>query len=275
MIFTDFEDLKTQLGQHNNPKIGWMLFEDKTDPGYLNEGYLNTLRILKRDCDIVVVDIVGFGMMLKSLYLNHNEIYKPVITISEYMEYFDELADHILYQPPYDQLARLREPSDIGLYKKRVNIYTKNYPFQYQANEMITKTFLTIFELYKFKNLPIHCSANMWKCGYRSFFYKDCLEKKLNINMIITDPIRDEYGLIPTDSDTYSDPENRELLININNKIQTNTLPLEEFRQVLLQHENVSEVYLFDGSFASGSMIEVLINIGNQKARIVNYFTNK
>jgi len=275
MIFTDFENLKTELEKDNKQKIGWMLFEDKTDPGYLNEGYLNTLRILKQDCDIVVVDIVGFGMMLRSLHSNHNELYRPVITIAEYKDYFGDLADYILYQSPYNQLARLREPSDIGFYKKRVNIYSKDYPFQYQANEMITKTFLTIFELYKFKNVPVHYSANMWKCGYRSFFYKHYLEKNLNISMTITDPVRDEYGLIPTDSDTYSDPENRELLININDKIQANTLPLDEFRQVLLRHENISEVYLFDGSFASEPMIEVLMNIGDQKARIVNYFTSK
>ena len=103
----------------------------------------------------------------------------------------------------------------------------------------------------------------------------DYLEKNLNISMTITDPVRDEYGLIPTDSDTYSDPKNRELLININDKIQANTLSLDEFRQVLLRHENISEVYLFDGSFASEPMIEVLMNIGDQKARIVNYFTSK
>ena len=275
MIFTNFEDLKTQLDQHVNLKIGWMLFEDKSDPNYLNEGYLNTLRILKQKCDIVVIDIIGFGMMLGSLYFNQNILYKPIITISEYMEYFGELADHILYQSPYDQLARLREPTNIGLYKKRVELFSKDYSYQYQANELITKAFLMIFELYKFKKLPISQSANMWKCGYRSYFYKHYLETHMGINMTITDPVRDSDGLIPTDSDTYSGSESRELLVDINNKILSNILPLEEFKQTLLQHEKISEVYIFNSPFAPGSMIEVLINIDEQKARIVNYFTNK
>jgi len=274
MIFTDFENLKIQLKQHEGQQIGLMLFEDKFDSKYLHSGYLDTLKQLRKKCDIVVIDIVGFGMLLSSIHYNLQELYKPTITIEEYKSYFGDLADYILYQTPYDQLARLREPTDIGFYKKKVNQYCKIYPMQYSVNEKITKTFLMIFELYGFKEMPIHCSANMWKCGYRSFFYKHYLENNLNIDMEITEPPRDIDGLIPADSDTHSDPEYRELLISINNKIKSWTGSLVELKETLSNAEHISEIYLFNGPYSQHPVIEVLIDKNNTKARIVHLCTD-
>ena len=251
------DDFKTIKELTDNKKVGWMIFEEKRDVKYLHQGHLDGLDILNKNNDIVVVDLLYFGMLLSALWRNERYIPKPFIKLSDYEKYFQGRVDYLFFQIPEQQLNRIMDPnSDIGIIKKP--IIQNPYPYQYEANELITKSFNAIFLMYKkLYNLNISESANMWKCGFRSFFYRDSL-KQMGIKLHVMDPPIDKDGLIPMDHDSYCNVEVRNELIKINNEIKSSNF------------QNVDEVYIFDHpEYAERKIVEAFIKINGLKNRLV------
>ena len=251
------DNFKTIKELTDNKKVGWMIFEEKRNIKYLNQGYLNCLDVLNTNNDIVVLDLLHFGMLLSALWRNERHIPKSFIKLSDYEKYFQGRVDYLFFQSPEQQLNRIMDlNSDIGIVKKP--IIQNPYPYQYEANELITKAFNAIFLMYrKLYNLNISESANMWKCGFRSFFYRDFL-KKMGIKLHIIDPPFDKDGLIPMDHDSYYNTKSRNELIKINNEIKNSDF------------QNVDEVYIFDHpEYAERKIVEALIKIDSAKNRLV------
>lgn len=241
----------------DNKKIGWMIFEEKRDIKHLHQGYLNCLDTLKANNDIVVVDLLDFSMFLNTLWRNTRHLSEYSIDLHDYEKYFKDRVDYLFYQDHKQQLNRIMtKETDIGIIKKP--IMNNPYPYQYEANKLITQTFNAIFSMYKTQySLNISESANMWKCGFRSFFYRDFL-KKMDIKMHIIDPPFDKDGLIPMDNDSYHSSENREELIKINNEIKESNF------------ENVKEKYFFDyPQYAKRKMVEALVEVNSSRNRLV------
>ena len=247
------DNFKTIKKLTDNKKVGWMIFDKKRDIKYLNQSYHYCLDELKINNDVVVVDLLHFKMIVRALWRNEHYIPKSFIKLSDYEQYFQERVDYLFFQSPEQQLKRIHNIASI---KK---IITRNpYPYQYEANELITKTFNAIFLMYKkLYNLNISESVNMWKCGFRTFFYRDFL-KKMGIKLHIVDPLFDQDGLIPIDRDSYYNTKSKNKLIKINNEIRQGN------------YKNVDELYIFDHpEYAERKIVEALIKINRAKNRLV------
>jgi len=247
--FTDIQNICS------GKKVGWMGFEEKRDIAFLHQGYLNCLQKLKDNNDIVVVDLLDFIMFLNALWKNERRLNDYFIDITDYISYFKNHADYLLFQDHEQQMQRLLQ-GDIGIIKR--DVIDKEYPYQYKASELITKTFIAIFLMYKkFYNLNISESVNMWKCGFRSFFYRDSL-KQMGIKLHVMDPPIDKDGLIPMDHDSYCNIEVRNELIKINNEIKSSNF------------QNADEVYIFDHpEYAERKIVEAFIKINGIKNRLI------
>jgi hypothetical protein len=253
-------------------KVGWMIFEDKKKTEHLHQGYLDTLRVLRDQVDIVVVDVVGFKMMLNVLFYQRH-LYEPVISEQEYSEYFGDLVDYLVLEPPIKQLERFSDPKMNNEVHLLLRDRCREYPVGYKENDMILKTFLCIFEQYKRRGIHIDASANMWKCGFRSFLYKHYLETYLDIQMTITEPPVDPDGLILSDSVAYKNIAARKVLKALHKGFQQNPGRMKE--TVLRKNPHVAQYHVFDDPrFIDGTIVETLVSKGNHKARLVS-FTEK
>jgi len=247
-IIDSFKDAQTLC---ENKKVGWMIFEEKQKPQALNQGYLNCLTKLKETNDIVIVDLLHFTMMLNALWKNTRAIPEYPIELPTYIEYFNKHVDYLFFQDHHQQLDRIMGAGkDIG----HLKTLTENLPYvyQYEANELITKTFIMIFLMYKYHyNLNITESANMWKCGYRSYFYRDFLQHKLGINMQILDPLFDSDGLIVQDNPKEA-ASVRKAMITLNNSVNIKKeTPIDN---------QIEKVYVFTHpEYSKNSITEVLV----------------
>ncbi|MCP3941621.1 MAG: hypothetical protein GY710_09090 [Desulfobacteraceae bacterium] len=265
-IIDSFEKLKPLL---EGQKVGWSFIDDKQKKEHLHPGYCDLADLLKTNNDIVVMDILGFAEILTSLWFTRHHLFKPVISTEEWANYFKGKVDYLLIQSPYDQLARFREFSDIGIIKKQVQRQADRFPTAYLANAMVLKTYMAIYEHYQFKGIPIDYAANLTMCGARVRFYKKYLNS-LGIQYQAIPAPRDNDGLMYSDNDTFMEQSDREVLISINNEIMSWSEPTDDKIQQLLKRTEVQEVHIFEEN--NDPVIEALVTLNNQKARLIYFY---
>lgn len=272
-------------------RVGWMIFEEKEKKRMLHQGYTNCLQRLKENNDLVVVDLIDFFMFLWALWKNHRVIRDYNLELPDYIKYFDGAADYLVFQDHHQQMHRLLDFGDIGKLKREVA--NKPYPYQYEANELVTKTFNFVYLMYRdFFKLGISESANMWKCGFRSYYYRDFLWNHLGAEMHIIEPPRDGDGLIPSDNPSHDKNEDRQALIEVNNRLRKYNKDQVRVEKKRIKEElkakkvkksgdkgssdervigEVEEVHIFeDARYSDAIVVETMAQVNGRKNRIVD-----
>jgi hypothetical protein len=256
MIVNNFEDIPVE-----GKTIGMIMFEDRAITEKVHKEYLKAIKNLHKKADIVIIDIVCFGMMASFLYKNGTYIDRFGIDSEEYEEYFGEYADYIIMQNPKQQLERFNRV-DIPTLDDRCRVYKT----QYRVNQIILKTFLQVYSSYPFK---IDYAANIWICGYRQVLYQHYFKTYLGFDMDVIKPINTTCVNIYRNRKNKFKEKTKEIIENKKKYKEPKLSLIEELKK----EKDISAVYFFDkDEYTDSSFLEVFIGRGADKVKIIHHY---
>ena len=276
-IISDLNELK-EISESGS--VGWLLHTEKNHINGNNDNYLNILKMLKKDNDIVVADLCDF-LLLNTIWFKPENIRStPMIgidwceTVEMYKNYMDGYADYLFIQEHDLQIQNfVTNIKKLQEYKDFIKSYSSVFDLQYEKNYLVLKT--TILRLYILKHhykIDINSSMNLWRCGYRAFIYKDFCEKHLDINMDIISPLRTPGGLMLTETNPSAIQQS--IMTIVNNKLMKVTdFSMSNLKRTFKNNKEVKSIHHFnDERIFKGDIIEILVEVEYRRFRVLHYF---